>query len=216
VLSVVILFLFYVAQYIVIFSPTRPGGGGDDPPAGRRSDGGAMAFGPRLAICRPSWLCRDIGDGGHDPALAERAGGAGQIASRLFGMAWNIATFPSSRSWSWRALAGGGGEAQRRAAEKDVGRADRGQPQHWPGLWAADLFDYPAGYRRCGAGDQHRVGAVAIAPVAIAVVLVLGLSLISSALSGIYSAAVYNYAVTGEPGTYFEQGLVEEAFRPKK
>jgi len=49
----------------------------------------------------------------------------------------------------------------------------------------------------------------------IATVLVLGLSLISSALSGIYSAAVYNFAVTGEPGTYFEQGLVEEAFRLK-
>ena len=57
---------------------------------------------------------------------------------------------------------------------------------------------------------------IAIAAAVAATAPVLGLSLISSILSRIYSAAVYGCAVTDESGAYFQQGLVEEAFRPKK
>jgi hypothetical protein len=35
--------------------------------------------------------------------------------------------------------------------------------------------------------------------------------LVSSALSGIYSAAVYHYAVDGETSGYFDQALMEQA-----
>ncbi len=46
--------------------------------------------------------------------------------------------------------------------------------------------------------------------------LVLALTtvgLISSTLSGIYSAAVYRYAVQGETGGYFDAELVQSTFR---
>ena len=50
---------------------------------------------------------------------------------------------------------------------------------------------------------------------AILVPIILVLALISSTLSGIYSAAVYRYAVNGETGVFFQKEMVENAFRLK-
>jgi hypothetical protein len=52
--------------------------------------------------------------------------------------------------------------------------------------------------------------------VALVVLALLGLGLLSSTLGGIYSAAVYNYAVNGQVGEFFSQDLIKNAFRPKK
>ena len=40
-------------------------------------------------------------------------------------------------------------------------------------------------------------------------------ALINSALSGIYAAALYQYAMTGEADGFFRKDLVEAAFRQK-
>jgi len=42
------------------------------------------------------------------------------------------------------------------------------------------------------------------------------LALVTSALTGIYSAALYRFATTGAAGEHFDGILMEEAFRPKK
>jgi hypothetical protein len=42
------------------------------------------------------------------------------------------------------------------------------------------------------------------------------LILVSSALKGIYSAALYRYATTGDAGEHFSAEMMERAFRPKK
>ena len=47
------------------------------------------------------------------------------------------------------------------------------------------------------------------------VTIVLVLSLLSSALSGIYSAAVYRYAAEGQLSEHFSRELVTEAFHSK-
>ena len=47
------------------------------------------------------------------------------------------------------------------------------------------------------------------------VLLLVFLGLISSALNGIYSAAVYQYAATGETGQVFQSEIVQNAFRLK-
>ncbi len=47
------------------------------------------------------------------------------------------------------------------------------------------------------------------------VLLLIGLGLFSSALGGIYTAAVYQYATTGEAGEFFDANLVQNAFRTK-
>ena len=42
------------------------------------------------------------------------------------------------------------------------------------------------------------------------------LTLVSSALKGIFSAALYRYATTGDAGQHFTREMMEEAFRPRK
>lgn len=50
---------------------------------------------------------------------------------------------------------------------------------------------------------------------AILVLVLLGIGLISSTLGGIYSAAVYDYAVSGDAGEFFREDLIKNAFRPR-
>lgn len=45
---------------------------------------------------------------------------------------------------------------------------------------------------------------------------ILVLSLVSSALKGIYSAALYRYATTGDAGEHFSSDMMDEAFRPRR
>ena len=55
---------------------------------------------------------------------------------------------------------------------------------------------------------------IVLAVLALVLVLVF-MGLINSTLSSIYTAAVYQYAVTGEPSGYFRADLVQNAFRHK-
>ena len=48
------------------------------------------------------------------------------------------------------------------------------------------------------------------------VLAVLALSMVSSALSGIYQAALYRYATDGDMGGYFSEDLIQGAFKPKR
>ncbi len=47
------------------------------------------------------------------------------------------------------------------------------------------------------------------------VVLLIGLGLLSSALNGVYTAAVYRYATEGQVSDFFDTELVQNAFRQK-
>jgi hypothetical protein len=57
--------------------------------------------------------------------------------------------------------------------------------------------------------------ALIVAVVVIVVLALVFIGLINSTLSGIYTAAVYQYAMTGETGGFFRRDLVEGAFRQK-
>lgn len=57
--------------------------------------------------------------------------------------------------------------------------------------------------------------ALIVAAIALLVVACVGLALIASALSGIYTATVYNYAVTGRTNGFISDELVRNAFRTK-
>jgi hypothetical protein len=46
-------------------------------------------------------------------------------------------------------------------------------------------------------------------------VILMGMGLLSSALNGIYTAAVYRYATNGDPGEFFDKDLVAQTFRMK-
>jgi hypothetical protein len=47
------------------------------------------------------------------------------------------------------------------------------------------------------------------------IVILVGMGLLSSALNGIYTAAVYRYATNGDPGEFFDASLVAQTFRTK-
>ena len=47
------------------------------------------------------------------------------------------------------------------------------------------------------------------------IVILMGLGLFSSALNGIYTAAVYRYATHGDPSEFFDANLVAQTFRTK-
>ncbi|MCP4418536.1 MAG: hypothetical protein GY805_18105, partial [Chloroflexi bacterium] len=57
--------------------------------------------------------------------------------------------------------------------------------------------------------------ALIVTAVALIVLLLMGISLVSSTLSGIYTAAVYRYATTGDTDGYFEDEMVQAAFKLK-
>ncbi len=57
--------------------------------------------------------------------------------------------------------------------------------------------------------------ALVITVVAGLVVVLIGLGLLSSALNGIYTAAVYGYATDGQAGDFFETDLIQNAFRQR-
>jgi hypothetical protein len=58
---------------------------------------------------------------------------------------------------------------------------------------------------------------VALVVVAIAVIVLMAtlMGVLGSALNGVFQAALYNYATTGNAGPGFDEGLVVSAFKPK-
>lgn len=50
----------------------------------------------------------------------------------------------------------------------------------------------------------------------IAALVVMMIGLASTTLNGIYTAAVYQYASTGETGSFFDKEIIQQAFRPSE
>ncbi len=57
--------------------------------------------------------------------------------------------------------------------------------------------------------------ALGILAVALIIIVATLIGLFSSALNGVFQAALYNYAQTGNAGPYFSETMVRSAFRPK-
>ena len=66
-----------------------------------------------------------------------------------------------------------------------------------------------------GAVASQSIVAIVFAVVVVVFGFIL-LGLIQSSLHGIYAAALYRYAESGEASVGFDQGLLEQAFRSKQ
>lgn len=66
-----------------------------------------------------------------------------------------------------------------------------------------------------GAAATHSIVAVVVMAAIVVTGFIL-LGLIQSSLQGIYAAALYRYAETGEASVGFDQALLQQAFAPKK
>ena len=217
-LGAVVGFLFYVCQYFVIFyfntalvgaAMIRLEGG--DPTV---ADGLAIAKSKIGVILGYAAIAATVGI--ILKAIEERAGFIGQLVIGLIGTAWTIATalvvpvlvaqdvgpveavkqsvLLLKKTWGENIIGAGG-----------IGLAF--------GLMTMGVLAVGVALVIAGAMVSPYL-AIGIGVVVVVAVLLLGV--IQAALSGIYSAALYRYAMDGHAPAGFDTGALEMAFAPKR
>jgi hypothetical protein len=222
-LGVIVAFVFYVVQYFVIFFANSALVGAallrlDGRPA-TAGDGFRIAlqhvgpiFGYSIIAATVGMILRWLRDQGRNSGL----GIVTAIASGILGAAWNIATYLAVPVLVMEGV--GPIEAIKRSTrylkrtwgEQLIGNLGIGLVFGLLGTLAAIL-----GIGLVMAAATTGLVAAIVAAIAIAVVAVLIIALIGATLSGIYRAAVYRYATTGQVGAGFDPALVQGAFRQR-
>lgn len=213
-----ILFLFYVTQYFVIFFFNTALVGA----AMIRLEGGDPTVADGLRIARSKigvllgYAAIAATVGIVLKALGERAGFLGRIILNLVGMAWTFATFLVVPI----------------LVTRDVGPIDAVKE-------SVTLLKRTWGENVVGnVGINFAFGLITTAVVVLAIAMVFGAAMLGgpklatvavvigviavalvavfqAALSGVYSAAVYRYAVDGQAPEGFSGGELQAAFQPK-
>ena len=220
VVGVVLLFIFYVIMYtIIIFSNVALVGAammrlrGEDPTVG---DGLRIASQHLRQIVGYAAISATVGV--ILSALRDRGGIVGNIAAGLVGLAWNVVTFLVvpvlvienigpidavkrsgvllKKTWGEQLIANGG-----------VGLV--------VGLIIFGIV-MVIGVPLIVLAASSQSAALVIGAIAITFLLVSVVGLFGSALSAVFTAALYNYATTGDPGREFEPSLITGAFRTKE
>jgi hypothetical protein len=219
ILSFIIAFLFYLAQYFVIIfanaalvsaAMIRLRGG--DPTVG---DGFRIAFDHFGSIFGYALIASTVGVILN--SLARRSNTLGRIAVSLIGLAWNLATFLVVPVLVAEEV--GPFEAVKRSAlllkktwgEQIVGNLSIGGVFGLLTFVVIVLIVAPSLYLMVTINNPVILVVMAI----LLVVTLVLIGLVNSTLSGIYAAAVYRFAAEGETGGYFKPELVQEAFRRK-
>lgn len=211
-------FLLYLAQYTVVFFFNTAVVGaalirleGGDPTV---SDGFRIALDRLGVIVEYAALAATVGMVLR--FLSERAGVLGRLVLGFVGLAWNLATYmvvPVLVARDLRPI-----EAVKESAalfkktwgEQVVGNAGMGLI-FFLAFLAYGALAFPLMIAAASLGPFVLAAAVA-AGVGGLVLLAAG----ASALNGIYAAALYRYATTGEAGFGFESGVLDRAFVPKR
>jgi hypothetical protein len=214
----VVAFLFYFSQYFVIFffnaalvgaAMIRLDGG--DPTF---SDGMHIATSKIGAIAGYAFIAATVGM--ILRAIQERVGFIGKIIVGLLGVGWTLATYLVVPVLAARDV--GPIEAVKESAallKKTWGENVIGQA----GLGIAFGFIF-LGAILCGAflivlaALAHSIALVVVA--AVMTILAIGITaLVQTALAGIYAAALYRYASSGEGTLGFDADTMRVAFAPK-
>jgi hypothetical protein len=209
-------FLFYLVQYTVVFffntalvgaALVRLDGG--DPTV---TDGLSLAMDHLGPILGYAALAATVGMVLR--FISERVGILGRLGVGLIGMAWGVATFLAVPVLVTRRV--GPIDAVKESAallkqtwgEQVVGSLGMGWAFFLMGLsWTCVSIGLVA-----GAGA---IAPAALVPaIGIALAGYIALALVSSALRGVYTAALYRYATTGE-AAYFDAASLGGAFRSK-
>ncbi len=211
-------FLYYLVLYSLIFffntalvGATMIRLDGGDPTVG---DGLNIAFGKIGSILEYAAISATVGM--ILRALEERAGFVGRIVIGLIGLSWTLATYLTVPVM----------------VTKDVSAFDAVKE-------SASVFKRTWGEQvvaNVGIGFVTVLIFMAMGLLAVPLIIVasnisdalliplvlslLGgfvvLGVVSSALKGIYSAALYRYATTGDPGEHFSAAEMERAFRERR
>lgn len=211
-----ILFLFYLLQYLIIFfSNTALVGAamirirGGDPTV---KDGIKIAYDRFVSIFFYALIAATVGI--LLSFVKNKGNTLAKIVVSLIGFVWNVATFLVVPV----------------LAVEDVGpiEAIKRSVAYLKNTWGEQLigsFSIGALFNlvlivimvAAGALVALLVNAGAqpwayFAVAAVAVLFVLAISLVNSTLTGIYTAAVYQYASTGDAGNYFDSSVIKDAF----
>ncbi len=211
-------FLYYLVLYTLIFffntalvGATMIRLDGGDPTV---RDGLNIAFGKIGSILEYAAISATVGM--ILRALEERAGFVGRIVIGLIGLSWTLATYLTVPVM----------------VMKDVSAFDAVKE-------SASLFKRTWGEQvvaNVGIGFVTFLIILAMGLLAIPLIIVTSsisealliplvislvggfilLGVVSSALKGIYSAALYRYATTGDPGEHFSAAEMERAFRERR
>ena len=216
-LGYVVAFLFYLVQYTIVFffnsalvgaALIRLDGG--DPTV---SDGLAIASKRMGSILGYAVLSATVGMVLR--VISERVGFLGRLIVGLMGMAWTLATYLAVPVLVTKDV--GPLDAVKESAELFKRTWGEQVVGNFGMAWVTVL----AGLSWClvsvllmvVGGQLSPWGVAAGAVVALTGFVFLGL--FTSALKGVYTAALYRYASTGEAGA-FDPAIVANAFRPRR
>jgi hypothetical protein len=218
-LAYLLAFLFYLAQYFVIFffntalvgaAMIRLQGGDPTVSDGLRiaSSKLGVIFGYALIAATVGMILR---------AIQERAGWIGRWIAGLLGAAWTVASFLVVPVLVSRDI--GPIEAVKQSAlmlkrtwgENVIGQGGIGLVF---GLINFAVLVLGIGLI-VGAAMSQNVVLIVLTVAVVVIALVLG-ALIQTALSGIYSAALYRYASGDGESQGFEAAMLSDAFAPKR
>ncbi len=216
--SYIVAFLFYAVMYFVtIFANSALVGAamirleGGDPTV---SDGFRIAFSKIGTIFGYAVIAATVGT--ILRMISERSGTIGRIVVSLVGFVWNVATFlvvpvlVMEKVGPLEAVKRSGGLLKETWGEQIVGNLSVG--------FIFGLISFLvilAGVPLVIAAVVSGSVALIVTAVAVIILMLMGISLVSSTLSGIYTAAVYRYATTGDTGGYFDADMVKDAFKLK-
>ena len=210
-------FLYYVVLYTVIFffntalvgaAMIRLDGG--DPTVG---DGLTIAFRKLPTVVGYAIIAATVGM--ILRAIEERVGFLGRIMVGLLGVSWTLATYLTVPVLATKdvsaidAVKESAGLFKKTWGEQMVANAGMGVAFLLIGLAMIGVFVPIAIF-------LGSLNEVLIIPLVISMAGgMIFLGLFSSTLQGIYSAALYRYATTGDPGQGFDADAMRDAFRPK-
>jgi len=211
-------FLFYVLQYFVIFFCNTALVGaalirlrGGDPTV---ADGFRIAASRIQPILGYAVIAATVGM--LLRALSERSGVLGKLVVGLVGLAWNLATFlvvpvlVVEDVGPIEAIRQSAGYLKRTWGEQIVGNIGMGVV-----FGLISLGTLAAGVVLLVAAAATESAFLIIFVAVCLFMAFVAIALVSSALSGIYAAAVYRFAAEGEAGGFFTPAMVRGAFRAK-
>lgn len=210
-------FLFYLAQYFVIFffNSALVGAAlmrldGEDPTL---RDGFEIAMRKALPILGYAAIAATVGM--ILRAIEERSGFLGKLVSGLLGMAWTVASFLTVPVLVSKDI--GPMDAVKESAQllkKTWGQNLAGNVGIGLVFGLASFLVMLIGL--CLALLTYSASAALAVTIGVAtIVAMLGLGIYQSALTGVYSAALYRYSAEGQVSVGFDPGLLQSAFEKK-
>jgi len=220
VLGIIVLFFFYLVMYtIVIFSNVALVGSammrmrGQDPTVG---DGFRIATGHLRQILGYAAISATLG------VVLNFIRGennlVGRIVAGLLAFAWNVVTFlvvpvlVMENLGPVDSIKRSGQLLRKTWGEQLVSSGGMGLVFGLIGFGLVLLVGVPM-FVLAATAQSLALGVVAVVVI---IVLVTLIGLFSSAMNGIFQAALYNYATTGNIGQYFDQTMLAGAFRQKQ